>query len=411
MRQIMFYFRAQWKRALRLLPLQLVADFVVCAAAGLLAFLLIDRGAALAEGSRYRIGIVGDLSESYLGVGIAALQEMDDSRLMIELVGMSEEAAAEAFAKGDIYAVVHVPEGLMESIVYGANDRPITYTASQGQQGLGTMVMGEITNIASTLVTSSQSAIYAMQRMLADAGRREEIGWETDKLNLSLINLVLSRSGFGDVEILGYADGLSFPLYYLCSMILLFLLFSGLLNNALFVHRSTSLPCFLKSRGVGAFWQILGEYTAYFGLTLAGFFVLCLPVSLGLGMIDIPEWEGLGAAPFLGLLRFFISVAAMFAAFQFLLYEVADGMVNGILLQLICGAGMGYLSGYFYPSAFLPEKMQVLGSFLPSGAAMRLVEDEIAGRPAVSAGCVVFVWLAVFLLLAVVVRRNRIEKN
>lgn len=413
MRQIMFYFRAQWKRALYLLPLQLLTDFAVCAAAGVLAFLLIDKGAAAAEGTRYRIGVVGDLSESYLGFGIAALQKMDDSRLMIELVSMSEEAAQEAFEKGDIYAVVRVPEGLMESIVYGENDRPITYTASQGQQGLGTMVMGEITNIASTLVTSSQSAIYAMQRMLADAGRGEEIGRKTDKLNLSLINLVLSRSGFGDVEILGYADGLSFPLYYLCSMVLLFLLFSGLLHNAFFAHGDASLSCFLKARGVGAFWQVLGEYAAYLGLTLAGFFVLFLPVLFGLGrgMIAIPEWEGLGATPFLGLIRFFIPAAAVFAAFQFFLYETAEGAVNGILLQLICGAEMGYLSGYFYPSAFLPEKMQALGGFLPSGAAMRLVEDEIVGKPAVYAGCAVFAWLVVFLLLTVAVRRSRIERN
>lgn len=409
----MFYFRAQWKRALYLLPLQLLTDFAVCAAAGVLAFLLIDKGTALAEGTRYRIGIVGDLSESYLGVGIAALQEMDDSRLMIELVGMSEEAAKEAFEKGDIYAVVRVPEGLMESIVYGENNRPITYTASQGQQGLGTMVMGEITNIASTLVTSSQSAIYAMQRVLADAGRGEEIGRETDRLNLSLINLALSRSGFSDVKILGYADGLSFQLYYLCSMVLLFLLLSGLLHNTFFAHGGASRSCFFKARGVGAFWQILGEYTAYFGLTLAGFFVLCLPVSFGLrrGMIAIPEWEGLGDGVFLGLLRYFILAAAMFAAFQFFLYEIADGVVNGILLQFFCGVGMGYLSGYFYPAAFLPEKMQVLGSFLPSGAAMRLVEDEIVGKPAVYAGCAVFAWLAILLLLTVAVRRNRIERN
>lgn len=413
MNQIVSYFLAQLKRAVKLLPGQLMVDLAVCVCAGFLACLLVTQGAALSEGTRYRIGIVGDLSDTWLGFGIAALQEMDDSRLMIELVGMSGEEAEDAFEKGDLYAVVRVPEGLMESIVYGENDRPITYTATQGQKGLGTMVMGEITDIASALVTSSQSAIYAMQRMLADAGRGDEIGPKTDKLNLALINLVLSRSGFSDVEVLGYADGLSLPLYYFCSMILLFLLLSGLLNSALFARRSTSLPSFLKARGVGAFWQIFGEYVAYFSLVLAGFFVLCLPLWFGLerGMIGIPEWEGMGAKPFLGAVWSFVPAAAMFAAFQFLLYEVAEGIVNGILLQLICGTGMGYLSGYFYPSAFFPEKMRALGGLLPSGAAARFVEEGIWGRPSAYAGCTVLVWLAVFFALTIVVRTGKIRNG
>ncbi len=412
MRQTGAYFRAQMKRAWKLLPGQLMADLAVCICAGALACLLIAQGALTAEGTKYRIGMVGDLSDTYLGFGIAALQEMDDSRLMIELVGMSEQEAEDAFRRGDIYAVVRVPEGLMESVVYGKNDRPITYTASQGQKGLGTMVMGEITDIASTLVTASQSAVYAMQRILAQEGRSEETGWETDKLNLSLINLVLARSGFSDVEALGYADGLSLSLYYFCSMVLLFLLLSGLLNGALFARRSASLPCFLKARGVGAFRQVLGEYAAYFCLVLAGFFALCLLLAFGLGrgLIGIPEWEGMGAAPFLKALPEFLLTAAMFAALQFFLYEAA-GLVNGILLQLICGLGMGYLSGYFYPSAFFPERMQALGSFLPSGAAARLAQGGLTGVPSAGASAAVFVWLAVFLILAVTVRKGRIRKG
>ncbi|MDE7358542.1 MAG: hypothetical protein K2N39_03780, partial [Lachnospiraceae bacterium] len=183
MRQTAAYFLAQLKRAARLLPGQILVDLAVCVCVGALACLLVTQGAAAAEGSRYRIGMVGDLSDSYLGFGIAAVQETDDSRFMVELVPMSEQEAEEAFLRGELYAVMRVPEGLMESVVYGENDRLITYTATQGQQGLGTMVMGEITDVASTLVTCSQSAIYAMQRALADQGRGAEIVRETDKRN------------------------------------------------------------------------------------------------------------------------------------------------------------------------------------------------------------------------------------
>ncbi len=411
MKQTAAYFLAQLKRAARLLPGQILADIAVCSCVGVFACLLIAQGALAAEGTRYRIGMVGDLSDSYLGFGIAAVQEMDDSRFMIELVPMSEQEAEAALRRGELYAVMRVPEGLMESIVYGENDKLVTYTAAQGQQGLGTMVMGEITDIASTLVTCSQSAIYAMQRALADQGRGDEIGWETDKLNLALIQMVLDRGGFGEVEVLGYGDGLSLELYYFCGMIFLFLLLSGLLNSALFVHRNSAFSCFLKARGVGAFWQILGEYLAYLLLVLAGLLVLCLPLGFGLGRgyLGIPEWEGMGAAPFLAFVPVLFPVAAMFAALQFFLFEAADGIVNGILLQLICGIGMGYLSGYFYPSAFFPEKMRMLGELLPSGAAARFAQAGALGKISAAAWTAVFVWLSVFIVLTVLVRWRRIR--
>lgn len=185
MRQTTAYFLAQLKRVARLLPGQIFVEAVVCVCAGVLALLLIAQGADAAAGKRYRIGMVGDLSDSYLGFGIAAVQEMDDSRFMIELVPMSEQEAEAAFRRGELYAVMRVPEGLLESIVYGENDKYVTYTAAQGQQGLGTMVMGEITDLASTLVTCSQSAIYAMQRVLADAGRgRKSVGKQISSICL-----------------------------------------------------------------------------------------------------------------------------------------------------------------------------------------------------------------------------------
>lgn len=407
------YFFAQLKRALKLAPAQLAADLLICACVGIFAYLLVTQGAFAAGGTRYRIGMVGDLSDSYLGFGIAALQEMDDSRFMVELVGMSEEEAQEAFMRGELYAVMRVPEDLLESIVWGDNDRLITYTAAEGQKGLGTMVMGEITDIASTLVISSQSAIYAMQRMLADQGRGDEVSRETDRLNLSLINLVLSRSGFGEVELLGYADGLSMELYYFCNAILLFLLLAGLLNCALFARRTASLARFMKARGVGAFWQILGEYLAYLCLVLMGLFALCIPLACVLEreLMGIPEWEGMGASPFWDFLKLLLPVAVMFGALQFFLYEAAGGIVNGILLQFFCGVGLGYLAGYFYPSAFLPEKMRMIGKVLPPGVAARYVEEGLFGKVSADAVAAVVVWLAVFFALAVLVRRGRMGRE
>ena len=112
MKQTAAYFLAQLKRMARLLPGQILVDLAVCVCAGALVCLLLAQGAAAAAGTRYRIGMVGDLSASYLGFGIAAVQEMDDSRFMVELIPMEEREAEVAFERGELYAVMRVPERL-----------------------------------------------------------------------------------------------------------------------------------------------------------------------------------------------------------------------------------------------------------------------------------------------------------
>lgn len=412
MRLAAAYFSAQLKRILRLLPLQAGVGLVICACVGIPAAVLVARGAGEGQ-DRYRIGLVGDVSDSYLGFGFAALQTMDDSRLMIELMEMSAEEAKEALLHGELTAVVQVPDDFVESIVSGENDAYVTYETSQGLKGLGSMVMGEIAEVASTLVTASQSAIYGMQRTLYEQGSADLIGRETDRLNLMLINFVLSRSGFSEVEVLGYADGLSLEAYYFCRILLLLLLLAGLSGSIFFSCRKTALSGMLKAGGVGALLQISGEYLAYLCFLCAGFILPVCFLTMGLERETflLPEWEGGGASPFLALLPFFFLSAAMFAAFQLFLYELADGIVNGLLLQMICGVGMGYLAGYFYPSAFFPARLRLVGEILPAGAAARFVENGFLERNAGSAGAAVLAWTAVFLLLAAAIRQGRIRRG
>lgn len=412
MRRMTRFFLAQLKRVCRLLPLQAAVSLAVCFCAGILAAMLVAQGAGEGQ-QRYRIGLVGDVSGSYLGFGIAALQTMDDSRLMIELVEMSETEAEAALSRGELTTVVRVPDDFLDSIVYGENDTYVTYSAPSGQTQLGYMVMGEIADVASTLVTASQSAIYGMQRTLYEQEGADRVGVETDKFNLMLINLVLSRSGFSEVEILGYAEGLSLEAYYFCRVLLLLPLLAGLSGGVFFLHRKSALAGMLQAGGVGALSQIVGEYLAYLGFLCAGFLLPVFLLARGLEreLFLLPEWEGMGAAPFLALLPSLFISAAMFASLQFFLYELADGIVNGLMLQLLVGVGMAYLAGYFYPTAFFPERLRAAGSFLPTGAAAQFVECGFWERNVRDAGAAVIIWLAVFLLFAAVVRRRRILRG
>ena len=227
---------------MKIFPRQAVINLLVFLCVGVLMLVFIRDGLLAQDGQKYRIGLVGDMANSYLGFGVTALQSLDDSRFMIELVTMTDEEAREAFEKEELYAIVQIPEGMMESIESGANDKRISYIAAEGQKGIGTVVMGQIVDVASTLVTRSQSAVFGLQSIMLEYGM-QDVFWEaTNGLNLLLIELVVNRSGLYDVEVLGIANGLSIEGYYFCAIILLLLLLSGINNSSLFTHKQTDLP-------------------------------------------------------------------------------------------------------------------------------------------------------------------------
>ncbi len=407
------YFYAQWKRIWKMLPAQFILNLVVCVCIGLLAGILLKEGIIEPGRQRYRIGLVGNIEDTYLEFGISVIQSADDSRFIFDLEEMTEEEARKEFLQGKLYAYAIIPDDLTASITSGANDRLITLIAAKGQKGLGGMVVEEIGDILSDAVLYSQSAVYGVQNVLLDNGR-DDIFWQTTAaINLLLIDLVMQRGKFCDLEILGMANGLSTTGYYFCSIFLVLFLLSGINNSPLFVRRSRELPKMLASRGVGAVRQVIGEYFAYLCLILlcfSGVFIV-LGVCLSAGILDISEWRGFGAEPLFGFIIGLLPVIAMLAAMQFMLYELVTGFVGSILLQFICGVGMGYLSGFFYPAYFFPETLRTVGELIPTGVSLCYADGCMMGDVSATAVLGVFLYLFAFLALSVAARNGKIKKG
>ena len=407
------YLYIQFRRALKLLPALIIVTLLSWGSVGIFAILYLGSDEVQSEHQKYRIAVVGDTSDSYLGFGISALSVLDDSRFMVEFPAMAESEARQELMQGNITAYAKVPEGLVESVVYGHNDKPVTFVGATGQKGITGILVEELTEVASTLVVRSQSAIYGMQRILRDSGMGNMWQEATETLNIRLIEMVLNRTKLCDLEILGRANGVSAEGYYFCSMLIFFLLMSGIHYSPLFGRKSRELMRLMASRGVGPLPQVMGEYLAYLFLNLCcllGVFVILLPVC-GSGVIKFAEWDGMEAG---GLIIFYlrlIPVTAALAAMQFLLYEPVSGIVICILLQFILCMGMAYLSGCFYPSGMFPDVLKRIGEILPAGLALRYADAGLLGEISWTAGLGLLLYLAVFLGLSVFARSLRIRRG
>lgn len=407
------YFYAQLKRVLKILPIQLLVNLSACICIGILTVFLVRDGLLSSGRQKFQIGVVGDMSDPYLGFGLSTLQAIDDSRFVVELISMDEKEAREAFLKGELYAFALIPDGLIDSIENGANDRPVSYVAAEGQQGIGSIVMSEIVEVVSNLITCSQSGIYGAQKIMSDYEITDGFREFTNRLNFRYFDIILSRNNLYNMEVLGVSNGLSTEGYYFCSVLIFLIILSGINNSLLFSRRNEALPSFLSAKGITAPRQVAGEYLAYVCLTMACVLEIftVLAIVFGSGVFHIAEWEGMGAAPLMEFLFQFLPVTLMISSMQFLLYELASNIVSSILLQFLCGISMGYLSGFFYPAAFFPETLQGIGKLLPTGVALRCTAGSITGNAPPTASLGFALYFLCFLALSVLARKSRIRSG
>ena len=428
----------QLKRIRRILP-GLAAILVVLAGCiGLLAGSLFDshQGAA---GRKLRVGLVGDVGDSYLGFGVEALQTIDDTRYSVEFVNMTMEEAKRGMEIGDLSGYVVIPEGFIKYILSGEN-RPATYVTTAGGMELGSVVTKELTDTISHLLTSSQGVIYSVQQYMRDHDIQDEVFWEkSDKLYLELLDYVLGRANLFEMEFVGLNGYLTYNGYYLCSLFVLFILVWGMVGCIFYVRNDYAMDRLMVSRGLGRNKQLLGEYLAYFLTTILVSFcgLMLLGTLIQASGVVIPEWwvsnkatgQELAAQHLQGwselktfqqshtglfyemLLKFFfrmLPVIWLISSMQFFFYEVSSNPVGGMLLQFMTGIFAGYASGCFYPISFFPLKFRELMGYLPVGASIEYAGKWMIGKGAGQEFIRMAVWALLLAVLIIFARKKNV---
>ena len=404
------YFTAQLKRICRVLPFVAV---ILTMLAGCMLLLVVTLWQSDSESDRkqkVKIGLVGDTSVSYLGFGIMALQKLDESKLAIDFVDMSEERAKRELQKGQISAYVIIPYGFIEALERG-EDVQLVYETTNDSAGVAALIMNEVVESISDILKESQNSINGTWHLMWKYGAPGDMVEVSDWLYLRFVATFLRRTEIYPILYTGIEDGLSFYSYYFVAFAIFFMLLWGIAGSCLFIRRDMALPKLLKARGQDIKGQVLAEYLAYFLLMTGVISLLLLPTGFALQKfgIEIQEWED---APIEGVLLFgvqMIPVMALVAALQFFLYEVVSDIISGVMLQFLVGFGLGYLSGCVYPVTFFPESIQHLAPFLPTHAALRYgmgcLRSELAGKEL----GVMMLYLLLFLGLTVWVRERRVK--
>lgn len=407
------YIRIQMKRVLRALPAILIPTILL---AGIVAlFFLTIRGIDedAADKKIVEIALVGDLSDPYLKLSIYVLEHLDPIHYTVKFLPMSEKEAVQKLDRGQITAYAVIPEGLVESVMRGENKK-ITYVTAGGSAEMVSILIRELMESMSTILVETQNSVYGMQRFLREYGMEDQLQQATEEFDLRYVNLFLDRAEVFEVQEVGLANELSLQGYYVCGMLLLFLMLWGIACSPLFAKEDLTFQKFLLARGQKLWIQVAGEYAAYLTLMAVSVFIIAVILTAGLYFTElpVPEWEKGGSGRLLLLAVQAIPVMALLSALQLFLFELVSGIVNGVLVQFLGAVCMGYLSGCFYPVSFLPEGMQRISAFLPSGMSLKYLDVCMAGQEKallylIGMGMSLFL----FLWLTMLVRKRKLMKN
>lgn len=359
-----------------------------------------------------RIGIVGDLSDSYLGVGIHVLMNMEGVKSLADIRTMEDSEAEEKFASGEISAYLIVPDGFIDSLLTGEN-KEILYVTREETQGIAGMLVNELVSAISELVTTSQTNIYAMQTYLIRHDMRDRISEATEGMNLSYISVVLNRMDIYEMQQLGVSNKISLTGHLFTGVLLLLVLLWGIQCVTLLVREDDALVKLLKSKGLREEAQVGAELIAYVLLqciTLCVVFV-CVTIVIFAMELEIPEWAALELSEKLGYICKWFPVVLMMAALQAFLYELVTVTMNGVLIQFIVAVVMAYLGGCIYPISFFPKVIQLPAQWSPVGVALRYVQKQLSEQGVLVELLVILLYTGLFVGLQIWRRKSRIAEE
>ena len=387
------YFISQFKRGLRLIPGLIIVSVLLFACLGVV-FSAVMNSAETENQTRYKIGMAGTVGDTYLELGLAALQMMDATRYSLEIVAMEEKEAAAALAKGEISAYVVIPEGFMDAAMSGKL-MPISFVSEANTASFTTFLKDEITDIVEDIVLASQKGSFGIGNALYDSGNSHLAGKHANDSTIEYVKYVLYRGQVYEVSTLGISSELTLSQYLLCGLCVLLFLLCSLPLAPFLIKRDLSLEQVLWAKGCTPTRQILQEGSVYF---------LFLLIPGCLLLVTLAQMHMLSYSVFFTALPVFFALSAM----MFFLFQLSRDYISGTLLPFFVSISLAFVSGCIYPVYFFPVALQKLSAYLPTSLARNQLSACLTGKSSTEATALLLLYGIAFLLLSILLRRKKL---
>ena len=342
--------KLETKKALHCLPVFFAALLIFGALIGMI-YSSLSR--SLYEGeavARATVGVVTDESDSrYIDMLIDYLSGMESAAFALDFEIMDEDKAINRLNRGELVAVLLLPEDTINSILYGDNF-PVQVIFSK-EQSLSNVFLYELTHAGMKLLSSAQASTYAAAALYEKAGMANELWDAYNDIDMLNFSYVLSR------ERLFYTEDTLPAIYtYAATALILLISFSHICFAPSLRREDPGFYQLLFSDRTSPILYLIVKYLVnslmYFILMLCGMFIFSKAGSDFRISFDIKN-------------ILMILLCSCLITSLALLLEQLFTEAGAIMVQIILCIAMLFLCGAILPAAFLPGPILTIGNALP----------------------------------------------
>lgn len=381
MRTSLVYLRLELKRAWKRLPHMYAGAIVLFVLLGTVALLSSKLLYGDAVSGRITVGVVLPADDVVAEKALDMISSLDSVKSICDFEYLNQEAGQKKLHSGDLYALLVIPDGFVQDIITGVNT-PVQVVLP-GNKDVESRVFRELADAGAKILAASQAGIYAGNELYRRYGLESSIAVLEADLNRIYLGYSLSRGDYFLNRKVSATGDVTTVQFYGISAYVLFLLLCGIPASAYLLPWQKSFARQLSLHGIGSRMVILAR--------IMGMGTLFMAVSLPLGVFAAAKGLISGSVLSLGIIML-VCVAA--AAMVVLVYQAAGTLMGGIMLLFLAGVGQHFLAGGFLPRVFLPERLQQLAGFLPSGLLMNGMKIAVTA---------VADWSAVIKLIVLIV--------
>lgn len=391
MRTFLELLKLELKRMIKSIPHFLAGAIVLVLLAGTIAFsatkLLYEDKVV----GKIAVGVVLPQDDKLASMALSMISSLDSVGSLCEFQYVDEKHGTELLKKGDIFALMKVPENLVQGIINGTNI-PVTIIFPE-HAGLEASVFKELTEAGASLLQTSQAGIYSVDEYLTLYKRESSIGQAEKDLNNLFLKYAISRENLFGVKKVSASGDVSITVFYGVAASVLVLLLLGIPAAPLMRPYGKTMEQKLYMMGIGR-----GKRTVVRTLSLS--FLLLLTSALPFLWCMNRGYILFEA----GSVLLWILVCTATSGWILFHFELAGSGAAGILALFVSTIVTLFLSGGFVPSVFLPDSVSTLGQWLPSSFLMEGVKAMIKGDVIVPAGKLILMELAVWAVSSAIRR-------
>ena len=277
------------------------------------------------------------------------IASLDSVESLCDFSYLEHDEAFQKMKSGELQAVFEVPSGMARGILDGTN-QPATIWFPD-ESGLESAVFRELAESGSSMLGTSQAAIYAANKCLNIQGVPEQISVSEQDLNRIFLKYAMNREALFRKKTVSAAGNVSTAVFYGISGIVFLMILTGIPAAPFLAPQTEALEQGLRRIGIRRWYPL---------------FCKCLCMTLLLMAVTAGGYgwavqKGYALAGREELAAWGLTCTAV-SAWILLFYEVCRSSAAAILTLFAVNVVFLFLAGGIIPSVFLPELVQKVGN-------------------------------------------------